>query len=61
MKNKKARIFCEVTCSCCGCLAQYSGWYSPKQIKLLKDETKYWITDKSGNTVCEKCQKQKEM
>ncbi len=48
-------IWCEVTCSRCGCVAGMSGYYSPKRIKLLKETTKDWVEDKEYRVLCPEC------
>lgn len=55
---KKNIIFCEVTCSHCGCLAGHSGYYSPERIKALKAETQNWIDEKEHGILCPECQKE---
>lgn len=51
----KSLIWCEVICSCCGGMANASGYYSEKRIKKLKDETKNWILDNENNILCDVC------
>lgn len=52
----KAKIWCEVTCGCCGdIVARYYG--NSKDIAVIKDSVKDWrYTEKYGNT-CPDCLK----
>lgn len=52
-------IWCEISCSNCGSISAYSGYYSPKRIKALKEEVKRkeWSITKDGNILCSDCQK----
>lgn len=58
MKNL---IWCEVKCLKCGCIANWSGWYSPERIKKLKQETKSWVEDNQYGVLCSQCAKEKEI
>ena len=48
-------IWCEVTCGCCGAVANNSGYYSPERIKALKKETKNWSDDVNYRVLCPPC------
>ena len=48
-------IWCEVTCGCCGAVANSSGYYSPERIKKLKAETKDWVEDENYRVLCPPC------
>lgn len=59
---KRANIWCEVTCSSCGCMALNSGWYSPERITKLREETKDWIDyGELTGVLCPDCQREKHM
>ncbi len=50
-------IWCEVSCGCCGSVANESGYYSPERIRLLKAETKDWVDDVDYRVLCPACSK----
>lgn len=52
---RKNLIWCEVICVQCGKVASSSGFYSPKVIKSLKEETKDWIDHPSEGVLCPEC------
>lgn len=55
MSKTKSIIWCEVSCGNCGALAGASGYYSPERIKIIKEETKDWKSDKEYRVLCPEC------
>lgn len=54
----RARIYCEVTCCRCSCLAYTSRYYkNTETISKIKESVKDWIWDENlcGN-LCPECQ-----
>lgn len=55
---KRVKIWCDITCSHCGVIADNSGYYSPARIKALKQETKKWENDETRGILCPHCAKE---
>lgn len=58
MAKNKPEVWCDITCSKCGCLASGSGYYYKGIISKLRNNTKNWIVDEGMNNICPECQKE---
>lgn len=55
MAKIRPNVWCDITCSQCGAMANGSGYFYNGIIKELRNNTKDWV-DNDGTVLCPYCQ-----
>lgn len=55
----KRRIWCEISCGCCGgCVGLY--YKNRDSIQILKTKTEDWVYDNKFGNICPECEEERK-